>query len=94
MLSSQLRVVGVVEVVTVVLVVGVFEEAKCPKKKEKVDPLQGWCLGSKLVIGLVRPESLRPGFADSGFESSICGSTSSMGWLDQRPMQADCLNSL
>ena len=25
----------VVEVVTVVLVVGVFEEAKCPKKKEK-----------------------------------------------------------
>ena len=26
-------VVGVVEVVTVVLVVGVFEEAKCPKKQ-------------------------------------------------------------
>ena len=37
---------GVVEVVTLVLVVGFFEEAKCPKKK-KVDPLQdhaasGW----------------------------------------------------
>ena len=27
-------VVGVVEVVTVVLVVGVFEEAKCPKKRK------------------------------------------------------------
>ena len=39
-------VVGVVKVLTLVLVVGVFEEAKCPKKK-KVDPLQdhaasGW----------------------------------------------------
>ena len=29
------RVVGVVEVVTVVLVVGGFEEAKCPEKREK-----------------------------------------------------------
>ena len=28
-------VVGVVEVVRLVLVVGVFEEAKCPEKKEK-----------------------------------------------------------
>ena len=27
--------VGVVEVFTVVFVVGVFEEAKCPKKKKK-----------------------------------------------------------
>ena len=33
-------VISVVGVVKVVLVVGVFEEAKCPKKKEKVDPLQ------------------------------------------------------
>ena len=42
------EVVWVVGVVEVVLVVGVFEEAKCPEKKEeKVDPLQdhaasGW----------------------------------------------------
>ena len=40
-------VVGVVEVVRLVLVVGVFEEAKCPEKRKKVDPLQdhaasGW----------------------------------------------------
>ena len=39
--------VGVVEVVRLVLVVGVFEEAKCPKKKEEFNPLQdhaasGW----------------------------------------------------
>ena len=40
-------VVGVVKVATVFLVVGVFEEAKCPKKKEEFNPLQdhaasGW----------------------------------------------------
>ena len=31
----MVEVVGVVEVATLVLVVGVFEEAKCPEKKEK-----------------------------------------------------------
>ena len=40
-------VISVVGVVKVVLVVGVFEEAKCPKKKEEFNPLQdhaasGW----------------------------------------------------
>ena len=29
------RVLGVMEVVRLVLVVGVFEEAKCPEKKKK-----------------------------------------------------------
>ena len=43
----------------------------------------------KLVIGLVRLESLRPGFVDSRFESLIPGFV--MGWLHIQTTQAEAI---
>ena len=45
--------------------------------------------GSKLVIGLVRLESLRPGSVDSGFESLISGFV--IEWLHIQAMKAEAV---
>ena len=49
------------------------------------------CVRIKLVIGLVRLESLRPGSVDSGFESLISGFV--IEWLHIQAMKAEAVLS-